>query len=290
MRKRKENLNRKFQKPPEIYNYLDFRLFLKDLTLHLKKQKEFNLRTFAQKGDLRAPGYLKMIIDGKRTLTLEVAEKFCKALGLEGRIRKFFLILVRYNQEENPDQKRELFNRLAEIRPPHPQYVLEKHRHRYLSRDIYICIREMVLLHDFKENPEWIAARIYPPITPEEATQALETLLALGLIRHDENGRLRQTESFVKTEDRNTQAIEAYHFHDAVIQRARQALAELKHEERNYYALTVPMPKAMVEEIVAEFYKIRDWVVDKVNQDGLKYEEVYQMNFQFFPLTRKGSE
>lgn len=281
---------RPLPKPPDLFNYLDFKTYLKDHWQFLKHKKDFNLRVFADKAEIKAPGYLKMVINGQRTLTAGVAEKFCKALELEGRTRKFFMVLVRYNQEDDPDKKKELFNRLAEIRPPHPQHVLEKHRHHYLSRDIYSCIREMVLLHDFSENPEWIAARIYPPVQPGEVVEALDALLALGLLKRDENGRLSQAESFVKTEDRNASAIEAYHFHDAVIHKARKALADLKQEERNFYALTIPMPVLMVEEIVKQFYILRDWVVDKVNQEGLKYEEVFQMNFQFFPLTRKDKE
>lgn len=271
-----------------IFTYLDYRAFLRDTTQQLKIHKSFNLRTFAKAAGIKAPGYLKMIIEGRRNLTKETADKFALALGLSSREREYFVVLVGYNQTEDPDEKRDYFDKMISLRPRSQHFVLEKKYNRYFSRHYYVCVREMVALQDFREDYKWIAKRCIPHISPMQAREALETLLELGLLKRDDIGGLVQVENFIATQDRNTQEVEAYHFHEAVIDKARHALGLLKQNERSYYALTLPMSKSQFEEIIADFYEFRDKVVRKIEQGDRNFDDVYQINFQLFPVTKKG--
>lgn len=272
----------------KIYDYVDFRFYLRDLTQEMKvKQKSFNLRSFAQKANLRAPGYLKMIIEGKRRLTHETLEGFCEALKITGREKRYFEKLVVYNQTDDPEKKTQYFEELNTLRPHQSKYILEKHQNKYLTHDYYVCIREMVALKDFCEDYNWIADRCQPNIKPQQAKEAVETLLALGLLARNKSKQLIQAESFVQTEDKNARAIEAYHFHQSMLNKASLALVYLQQENRDYYALTLPIPLSLLPKIVHDFYEFRDKIVDIVNQHKEGYDEVYQINFQFFPLTKK---
>lgn len=271
-----------------VFTYLDYRAFLRAHTQQLKARKLFNLRAFAQAAAIKAPGYLKMIIDGRRNLTKETADKFSLALGLSSRERGYFAALVQYNQTEDPDEKRDYFDKMIALRPRSQHFVLEKKYNRYFSRHYYVCVREMVALKDFREDYKWIAKRCVPSISPMQAREAVETLLELGLLKRDDCGGLVQVENFIATQDRNTQEIEAYHFHEAVIDKARHALGLLSQNERSYYALTLPMSKTQFEEIITDFYEFRDKVVHKIEQGARSFDEVYQINFQLFPVTKKG--
>lgn len=272
---------------PDIYSYTNYREYLRDLSAALKAARQFNLRDFAKKAAIKAPGYLKMVIDGRRNLTVQTIHKFCRALDITGRQREYFESLVIYNQTDDPDLKREYFDKLNRLRPRSQDYVMEKRQNRYFSRPHYVTIREMVLLKDFREDPKWMARRCFPVISPAEAKEAIDTLLELGLLKRDAAGKLLQAEDFVRTDDINTQAIEAYHYHEAMLDRARHALAKLPQKERNYYALTIPMPKALFDEIITDFYEFRDRIRVKVEQAHGNLDDVYQINFQFFPATKK---
>lgn len=273
-----------------VFDYLDYRRFLKDVTGELKTKDQFNVRYFAKRAAIKAPGYLKMVIDGRRNLTVSSASKFGKALELSGREKLYFEKLVLYNQSADPDLKKKYLEELIHLLPRSSQFILEKRQGRYFSKPHYVCIREMVTLKDFKEDYKWIAKRCFPPIGPQEVKEAVDVLLELGLLRRDGDGKLIQAQDFIKTEDKNTQLIEAYHFHEVMIDKARHALGHLPQNERNYYALTLPLPKALFDEIVNAFYKFRDDVVARVNQRGTSPDEVYQINFQFFPLTKRREE
>lgn len=277
-------------KKPDIYAYFDFRKYLKDLTIFLKTEKKFNLRNFARQAGIKAPSYLKMVIDGRRNLTGKTVNKFCEALNISDRPKIYFEKLVLYNQTKNPDLKKGYFEDLTALRPRSSHYILKKQHNRYFSQPHYVTIREMVALKDFRENYKWIAKRCLPPISPSEAREAIKTLLELDLIKRDDKGRLVQTEGFIKTEDKNTEIVETYHFHEAMLDKARHALGILKQNERNYYALTLPLTSKMYEEIIDDFYRFRDQIVEKVNSEDENPDEVYQINFQLFPATKKGGE
>lgn len=270
-----------------IYSYLDYRSFLRDYTAELKLTRRFRVRDFAQQAGIKAPGYLKMVIDGQRNLTADTAEKFCRALGLTGRARSYFRALVSYNQGTDPDLKRQAFQDLTRLRPRTSTFQSTARENRYFSRPYYVCIREMVALKDFQEDPKWIARRCFPTISPAQAKEAIETLLELGLLKRDRRGRLQHTEDFLQTDDVQTQAAETYHFHEAVLDKARHALTQLPQDERNYYALTVPLPRALYQEIMQDYYAFRDRLLKKIAASSADFDEVYHINFQLFPATRK---
>ncbi len=270
-----------------IYEYLDFRLFLKDLLEEFKEKRSgFTLKVLTDKAGLKSPGLLKMILDGKRRLTRDTCEAFAKAFEIKGREKIYFETMVQYNQAKKPDKKREYFETLLDLRPSSQEFILKRKHFRYFTRDYYVTIREMVLLNDFKEDYEWIAERCAPPITTQEAKKAVETLIDLGLLKRNGQGKLEQTQAFIQTPDKNTQAIEAYHFHDTVLNKARRSLGYLEQDIRNYQSLTLTLPNSMLDEIVTEYIRFRDWIVNRSNEIGT-CDEVYHVNFQLFPATWK---
>ena len=115
----------------------------------------------------------------------------------------------------------------------------------------------------------------------------MKTLLELGLLKRNAEGNLVQTENFIHTQDKNTASAETFHFHETVIDKARHALIHLGQKERNYYALTLPLPEKMFQEIIDEFYKFRDKIMEKTNSYKGPLDEVYQINFQLFPVTKQ---
>lgn len=274
------------QRATDIFSYLDYRLFLKDLIKELKKKKKYKVRAFAFKAGIRTPGYMKMIIDGKRNLTLKMAQSFSRALGIKGREKIYFEKLILYNHEKDPDLKKEYFDDLMALKPRTDQHTLDKKQYRYFSRTYYACIQEMVALPDFNEDPKWIAERCYPPIRVSQAKEALETLIELGFVKRGPDGRLFQTERLIQTEAKNTQIAETFHYHESVINKARKALSAFDQHERHCLAVTMPLNEQLYQRIVEESCGFRDRII-KLVQEESGGGEIYQMNFQLFPMTKK---
>ena len=69
----------------DVFEYLDYRAFLRDLYLERKERgRGFSYRAFSRRAGLKSPNYLKMVIDGIRNITPAMAERFARALGLDG--------------------------------------------------------------------------------------------------------------------------------------------------------------------------------------------------------------
>ena len=271
----------------DIFNYLDYRRFLRDLVKELKAKQQYNVRTFARKAEIRTPGYMKMVIDGKRNLTAETADKFCRALDITDQERKYFEYLVLYNQTTDPDLKKDYLEELLALCPRSAQYKMEKNQYRYFSRPHYITIYEMVALPDFQEDYKWIAKRCFPPVRTSEAKEAIDSLLKLELLKRDENGKLYQTQKVIHTGDKNTKIAETYHYHEAVLNLARHALGSLKQEDRHYNSLTLPLSQKKFLKIIDKFYSLQNEILQELEAPEADANEIYQINFQLYPVTKK---
>ncbi|MBU0505721.1 MAG: TIGR02147 family protein [bacterium] len=277
---------RKRTKPlTNIFTYSDFRLYLKDLVKELKTlNKNFTMRYFAQQAGFGSPSFLKMIMDGERTLTNKSVQKFCEILKIKGKEKEYFEALVEFNQTEDPDKKQNLFNKIDKLRPRVTFSKIEQHQNKYLTNDYYAAIREMVLLEDFQEDAKWIAAKCLPRISPGEAREAIETLLELKLLIRDNTGKLIQSDPIVDTGPMAS-AMEAFSFHEAVLNKARRYLSHLEQEKRNFSALTIPIPSHLEREISQRIDSFQNDILGLVNADDIHYDGVYQLNVQFFPVT-----
>lgn len=277
---------RKPTKPhTNIYLYSDFRPYLKDLVKELKKLRpQFTMRSFARQAGFGSPSYLKMILDGKRTLTPKSLQKFCEVLGIKGRDKDYFSTLVAFHQSRDPDEKKELFDTLNRLSPRTTFPRLKIGQRKYLSNDYYACIREMVLLKDFREDAKWIAARCLPRIKPAQAREAMQTLLDLGLLKRDARGKLAQAEPIVDT-GQQADFIEAFGFHEAVLNKARRSLSHLEQEKRHLTALTIPLPCSLEGEIIKRIDDFQNEILRLINVKDMEYDEVSQLSIQFFPVT-----
>ena len=91
---------------PNTYTYLDYRRYLKDLYKKLKETtNHFSFRYFAKAAGLKAPNYLKLVMDGERNLSQDGIRKFCKGLKLNKGEQEFFENLVHMNQSKTDEEK-----------------------------------------------------------------------------------------------------------------------------------------------------------------------------------------
>lgn len=92
--------------PIDVYDYLDYRAFLRDYYTARKGQgRGFSYRQFSRMASLRSPNYLKLVIDGDRNLSAAMAERFAAACGLEGEALTYFVDLVALDQAKTPAER-----------------------------------------------------------------------------------------------------------------------------------------------------------------------------------------
>jgi len=192
----------RMQALPEIYQYSDFREYLKD---YYKAKKErtgsFSYRSLARQGRWSSPSYFKMVVDGKRNLSHQGVKKFAKALGLSGSEGHYFENLVFLNQTDDPHEESERLKRLIKIKSKKHASALPFQLKEYelLTRWHLLVIRELLILKDFKEDPIWIVERLDHKISKAEAREGIALLIDLGLVARNDHGKLELTKSGLTT-------------------------------------------------------------------------------------------
>jgi uncharacterized protein (TIGR02147 family) len=269
---------------PDVFYYLDYRAFLRDLYAHKKAEgRGFSYRSFARRAKLGSPSFLKLVIEGQRNLSLEMAGRFASALGLVGDAADYFRVLVELNQAEDSATRDAAYDRLTAFRGYRNAQRLdaahaEYHAHWYLP-----AIRELATRPDFEADPEWVADRMRPPISNAEAKKALDVLLELGLLVRREDGRVTQGEA-VLTTGAETRGVHIFRYHRAMIGRASASLDEIPGAERDISAVTLCLGPAGIEKLKEKVRAFRREIIQLATQEK-RPRDVVQVNVQIFPLS-----
>src|ERR1043165_3285087 len=97
----------------DVFEYRDYRAFLRDVYKARKNSEYgFSYRSFAKRAGLSAPNYLKLVAEGERNLTAEMAGRFAQALGLEAEAAGYFCDLVAFNQASTANERERCYQRL----------------------------------------------------------------------------------------------------------------------------------------------------------------------------------
>ena len=270
---------------PDLFKYLDYRHYLKDYYREQKEKKgsRFSFRSFARAAGLSSPNFLKLVMDGKRNLGPEGIVHFIKALRFNKEEAAYFENLVHFNQASTDDERNEWYKRLSTSKKYREVKQIEKDYFVYFSRWYYAAIREMVLLPDFKEDPDWIARKLSPPITTREATTALELLQKMGFLKRDKTVRLIQSERNITTA-REVQSLAISNFHRQMIKQAAESIERTTADKRDISSLTVALSKEKFQEAKRRIQEFRRELNILLSEDG-KSDSVYQINFQIFNLS-----
>jgi uncharacterized protein (TIGR02147 family) len=269
--------------PVDVFRYLDYRRFLADVYI-AQKERGLSYRAFSRRAALGAPNYLKLVIDGKRNLTTSMALRFAHAAGLSGEGADYFVELVAFCQASKSADKQKHHQRLLAFRRYREAHKLENAHAEYHSAWYLPAIRELVSSRDFRDDPKWIAHKLWPAIKPSEAKQALMILLKLGLLERDDQGQLHQTNAIVTTGP-ETRGVHIASYHAEMTKRAIASIDLVPSAQRDLSALTLCVSKSGLERMKQRIQALRRELLALSESDDGR-SEVVQINFQIFPLTR----
>jgi uncharacterized protein (TIGR02147 family) len=269
---------------PDVFAHDDFRTFLRAYYAHKKAQgRGFSLRVFSRTAGLTSSNYLKLVMDGDRNLSPEMAERFAVACGLTGPAAEYFVALVALGQAKGHAERERAYKQLKAFRRFRQVHPLDSVYEAYHAHWFIPAIRELAARRDFRADPKWIASTLMPAISARQATQALNVLRKLGLLVEDESGTLRQAHALVETPDRPL-GHHVVRFHRAMMERAAEAIDLVPREQREIASLTLCLSDRRMDELKAQLARLRDELLHEYTADA-DARRVVQVNFQMFPLS-----
>lgn len=267
---------------PNIFEYYDYRKYLRDLVAHEKERTSvFSNRYIVQKAGFKSPTALKHVIDGKRNLSLEAANRFATALKIEGTKRHYFLTLVLFNQTASLAEREKYLKELMELKRTEIPTKLDEDRYEVLSKWYHLAIREIVDLPDYKNSTKWISRVLNPQITPQEAAESLSLLKRLGLIVK-KDGHLSPSEKTLATDER-VHSVKAVEFHRQMIRLGAESITRFLSGEREISGTTIRIARQDVQNVKLLLREFRKKILN-LAANSANADQIYQLNFQFFPL------
>ena len=272
---------------PDIFTYLEYRLFIKDAFNELKKNSlKLSYRTFAKTAGFSSPNFLQMVILGKRNLNSTYTIATAKAFKLNKQETEFFQNLVGYDQAKSFDEKNLFYQKILKNKRYAIIKTLDKSQYEFFSQWYLPVVRELLTHENYGGNDSWLADKIFPRITVAQVENAKNLLLKLGLVVYDEKSQKWSSVDAILSTDSESSYLALRNYHKASIQLAQNALEHFGPEQRDVRSVTLGLPKSAYKELKS---RLENFWVELMDFAGAqqKTDEVYQVNLQLFPLTKE---
>lgn len=269
-----------------IYNYLDYREFLKDRLAHMKENVPcFSYRFFNIKAGIKSSGHLKLIVDGKRNLGKKGMYNICRGLGLSEKEARFFETLIDFNQADNHEEKEHFYKKLTKSYPAKHAKNIEAKQYKMFSHWYYVAILELVRVSSFSSSPEWISKKLKPAVNVTDVNCALADLAELGLIIKNSNGGFSRTEKMIGTPE-EVESIALTSFHEQMTGLAVEALKKDEVHEKEFSTLTIALPREKIQTLKNKMQEFKKEIHSILEADGNESStDVVHINLQLFKLT-----
>lgn len=270
-----------------IYEYLDFRAYLRDEIARRKEsQHGFSFRAFNMRSGFKSPSHLSMITNGEINAGAKAVTKLCKGLNLSSRESKFFATLVNFNQATTHIDKDNFYNALLKLYPPRQPNLIGEKYYKIFNRWYHATILELVRLECFQEDPYWIAEQLKPRVSVPKVRHALDTLCEYGLLVRDDANRLVPAEPNLTTPD-SVASLAIINYNKQLIARSAQAVEHDPASQKEFSSITVAMSEQTFADVKKRIQEFRDelhaFTEERASNDPTSC--VANINLQLFTTT-----
>lgn len=269
----------------DVRAYTDYRAFLMAYAQKAKaRNPRWSLGSWAKALGLADATSIAKILKGARKPGPDITDRLIRFFTLSTEDAAYFQDLIDLDRfKRDPKLTSLLLKKMDRNRAERSITTLDLQLFETISNWYCLAIREMARMDGFVEDAQWLSKRLRFSVTPEQTEQAIRLLLSVGLLKRDENGRLRAASPSFRTPDGMFLAGRRYHA--AMLGHAREALEEVPNEEREFRTLAIPVRfsnVAKAKEMLREFAVKFEAALEEESGDA-----VYQLQLQFFPLTHR---
>jgi uncharacterized protein (TIGR02147 family) len=269
---------------PDIFAYTSYARFIHDWYADRKRgNPKFSYEMLSRKAGFKSRSNLIEVATGKKALTPSRIFGVAKALELGPRESEYFETLVRFNNAGTLKEREFHLAKLGSLAGKTPGRVISEGQFAYFSEWQHPVVRELVCMPGFDGDLGRLAKTLRPALTARQAKQSVELLLRLGLLEKTAQGRFRQADGAIQTEDELSSFI-ILRYQRENLRLAEDALDTVDPRDRDISTLTAGVSKACFLTLKKEIQAFRRHLSKIVEKDE-GADRVYQLNLQFFPLS-----
>lgn len=246
-----------------------------------ERNPSYSLRAFARTVGI-GPGALSEIFSRKRPLTVKVGVRIVDKLRIpEAEAREWIADIAQTELQRSAETQ------IGQLSQYAPQFrELDPHspgddEYRVIADWYHFAILSLIETKDFRLRYAWIAARL--GISVEDAKTAVARLCRLGLVEKT-GGRLVLAQSgCASTSDTPSRALrESYR---ESLKQAEHAIEGVPVDLRDFSSITLAMNPEKIPLAKVLFRSFRRFAAEVLETGDC--QEVYSLNMQFIPLTRR---
>jgi uncharacterized protein (TIGR02147 family) len=265
-----------------VFDYLDYRDFLRDYYKEQKRVKPFFSYRFIGHHVGMDSSYVIKVLQGKIHLSIKKVDCFIKLLDLNETEAEYFKTLVHFCRAKTDHERKLYFDKLFSISTVKAQ-CLDTHHYEFFQKWYYSAIWSIVNGTPFHGDFRALANRCLPPITVWEAKRGIKLLEHLGLIEKDQLGVYRTRDLNLTTGQKwHSQAIDVYQ--REMIRLAGESIERCTKPERDISTVTLCFDEKNMPELKECIKQFRSSLIKLANNYG-GTERAYQLNVQLFPIS-----
>lgn len=273
---------------PEIFDYTDYRSFLTDYYQQKKAANpSFSYNSFSIKAGFKNKSFIYNVIHGIKNISKSSAVMLSQAMGLKKMEAEYFENLVFFNQAKNLKEQNYFLEKLNSMNVKGKAFEalrLRGDQYEFYSKWYHSAIRSLLDMYSFKDDFDWLARAVYPPLTPKQAKASVELLENLGLIEKKGDGTYVITSQHITTGNESIK-IAVLNYHRDTAQLVVNAIDTLPRNRSDISGLTIGISENAFHKIVEETKAFRSRIIELVNMDS-ESDRVYQFNLHLFPLSK----
>lgn len=275
-------------KTPSIYDYLNYRSFLKDYYIFRKSiEKNFSHRFIVSHTGATSSGWFSDIINNRINLTKNFTAPLCNLLKLKSREIEFFEYLVEYDQAGTFSEKNRYLERIISFKEINPS-LIGKDQFDFYSKWYISAIRELLFFYDFDDDIRSLARMLNPPIRITEAQEAIDVLISIGFIKKNGQGYYKPVMQTI-TKDSAFKTVHWANLITSMLKLAIESVNRHTTDKRDLSAVTINLSEESLITAKAEISALRKKLLSLSEHDQ-KQNTVYQCNIQLFPLSQNLKE
>ena len=272
-------------KRPQVYDYHDYRAFLKDwLVFQKASQSNFSLRMLSSHAGLTA-GFLPLVLSGKRPLSKNAFSKLVPLLGLDPSESSFLEILITLGNTDSQEVRLQSLRQMKRFGAYQKNNSKETEVYLYLTHWYYVVIREMAALPGFHLDAEWIQLHLHDLVALKEIREAIAFLTENHYIELCADGSIQPPQKDLNCHG-GVYRIALTQFHREMLELAVKSMESTPSSARSIVGHTVAIKSENFEKANA----IIDDALNKIRALGEQENDpdtVYHLEMALFPLTRR---
>ncbi len=279
---------------PQLSQYTDYRTYLRDYYLYRKaldacSRRPYSYSVFSAAANIKSPNYLKLVMEGERNLSPEMAVHFARGLHLNKEETEEFCCLVRFNQAKEPTERNRFLRELSELRVRRKLSVGEIDAQVWNKVPDWLTwvVYAMADQQGVEFKVESLARLLRGRATHEALRLTLQRLFESGeLVRDEMTGEVRQARELIAAAEAVPSAL-IKKLQSELIYLGLESLFNDPPLEREIGALTLALTTEEFEMIKFELRKLRKKINTeiKVNRTQNKGQRLYQLNIQLFAVS-----